>query len=154
MKYTLTLLLMGSCAIAHAGPIHRCVDHQGQLTFQNNPCPNIEAKLAKFQPDERSATTWSRKQNRMDSHAEGQRVQKVLRANKAETSALDASNRRRCQSALREARMCGRFAGMFSCGERGFQREEPTAKNSVDLLLAVKGGGEANMQRCVEQASE
>ncbi len=81
-------------------------------------------------------------------------MEKLLQAANTETAALDASNRRRCHSALRAAKMCGRFAGMFSCGERGFQREEPSAQNSVDLLLAVKGGGEANMQRCVQQVLE
>jgi len=153
MKYTLALLLLGSTSIVHAEPIHRCVDHQGQLTFQSNPCPNIEARLASYQPGERQAT-WDRKQSKSEVHAESQRVQAMLHASDVETAALDASNQRRCRSALRAAKMCGRFAGMFSCGERGFQREEPTAKNSIDLLLAVKGGGEANMQRCVQQASE
>jgi hypothetical protein len=43
---------------------------------------------------------------------------------------------------------------MFSCGKHGFQHEEPSAKNSVDLLRAVKSGGGATMQQCVQQVSE
>jgi hypothetical protein len=50
--------------------------------------------------------------------------------------------------------MCGRFAGMFSCGKRGFQHEEPSAKSSVDLLHAVRRGGEVSMQQCIQQVSE
>lgn len=160
MKYTLALLLLGSTSIAYAEPIHRCVDHQGQLTFQSNPCPNIEARLASF---ERSDTQilWDRQQHsndrergRYEAHAERQRTQALLQESDARKADLDENNQRRCLSALRAARMCGRFAGMFSCSKRGFQHEEPTAKSSVDLLFAIKGSRELTMQQCVQQVSE
>jgi hypothetical protein len=154
MKYALALLLLGSPSILFAQPIHRCVDHQGQLSFQSNPCPNIEARLASYEPSGRSMAWRNSDQGRIDAHAERQRVQALLAAGDIEKNALDENNQARCLGALRAAKMCGRFAGMFSCGKHGFQHEEPSAKNSVDLLRAVKSGGGATMQQCVQQVSE
>ena len=154
MKYTLALLLLGSSSAAFAQPIHRCVDHQGQLSFQSNACPNIEARLASFEPSERQIARDHREQARVDSHAEHQRMQTLLEASDVANAELDANNQRRCLGALRAAKMCGRFAGMFSCGKHGFQHEEPSAKNSVDLLHAIRSGGEVTMQQCVQQVSE
>lgn len=137
-----------------ADPIHRCVDHRGQLSFQGNPCPDIEAKLASLESGDRQVPLNRRAEGRIGAHAEGQRLQALLQKDNAEKDRLDKINQNRCLSALRAARMCGRFAGMFSCGKHGFQHEEPSAKNSVDLLRAVRDGGEFTMRQCVQQVSE
>lgn len=154
MKYTIAFLLLGVPSILWADPIHRCVDHQGQLSFQSNPCPDIETKLASLDPGARQAPLDRRTEARAEVHAEGRRMQTLLKEDNAEKDRLDKNNQNRCLSALRAARMCGRFAGMFSCGKRGFQHEEPSAKNSVELLRAIRGGREFTMRQCVQQVSE
>lgn len=154
MKYKIALLLLVSPSILFAQPIHRCVDNQGQLSFQSNPCPNIEARLTNFNPNDNAMTGEQAEPGRIDAHAERQRVQAVLNADAAEKDGLDDGNQARCLDALRAAKMCGRFAGMFSCGKHGFQHEEPGAKSSVELLHAVKSGGETSMQQCVQQVSK
>lgn len=81
-------------------------------------------------------------------------MQALPQEDNIEKDRFDIKSQNRCLAALRAARMCGRFAGMFSCGKHGFQHEEPGAKNSVDLLGAIKGVGELSMRQCVQQVSE
>lgn len=61
-----------------------------------------------------------------------------------------AENRQRCASALRVAAACGKFAGTFYCGEKGFQPIAPEARVSP---VAMNNASRHAMERCATQAA-
>jgi hypothetical protein len=158
MKYVLALLLLGSTAIAHAQPVYRCADSRGQLTLQGQPCADISVEIVTLQPDEGQAD-WDRQQKMQRSaqktiavHAESFQMRTLLQPDERKM-AQSVVNLRRCHSALRAAKMCGKFAGMFSCDENGFRREELTQADGLKWSM-LRGGSASNMQQCVQQAAE
>src|SRR5580765_2159855 len=57
------------------------------------------------------------------------RAAESARASNAQQAAHYAENRQRCEAALRIAEQCGKFAGKFSCDEKGFKPIAPDATN-------------------------
>jgi hypothetical protein len=67
----------------------------------------------------------------------------------AEQAAHYAANRQRCQAALRIAKLCGKFAGRFSCDEKGFKEPEATARKPP----ALDAASTYRMERCAADAA-
>jgi len=159
MKYKFALLLLMSSSLAEAEAINRCVDRQGQLSFQNQPCASNQIEADRFQSE--NSQTMERLQQKsvyrpqagIDDHFVSRREQMPLQTLDASETALDIDNQNRCQSALRVAQMCGKHAGMFTCGEHGFQHEG--AATAVNMKSSMtKSVSAVKMQECEQQLSE
>ena len=79
----------------------------------------------------------------------GLRVQRNLGISRDRDEARYAENRRRCQTALRVAELCGKFAGTFFCDEKGFQPITVLVKQA-----RTDNGGRYKMARCALEAAK
>lgn len=73
------------------------------------------------------------------------RVQASLRMASARREAQYADNRRRCHAALRVAAICGKFAGTFTCDEKGFK---PTEADAGAAPTVMNRHDRYRMERC------
>ena len=60
-----------------------------------------------------------------------------------------AENRARCKEALRVADLCGKFEGLFECGEKGFR---PVATDPAPKPAEMDGASRYAMDRCARAA--
>jgi len=78
--------------------------------------------------------------------AETARVRLLQEPRGARKASQDTENRRRCESALQVAALCGTFAGRFYCDETGFR--STASANSTSELPIVENGARNDMRRC------
>ena len=75
----------------------------------------------------------------------GLRVERNLGIARDRDEVRYAENRRRCQTALRVAELCGKFAGTFFCDEKGFQ---PITVQALIEPARVANRDRYKMERC------
>lgn len=76
------------------------------------------------------------------------RSEEFLKVSNDRQAARYAENRQRCQTALKVAELCGKFAGKFSCDEKGFKPISGGAAIKPVVLDTYK------MELCAVQAAK
>jgi hypothetical protein len=76
-------------------------------------------------------------------------AQESMAASRSRQAAHYAENRQRCQAALRVAELCGKFAGKFSCDEKGFK----TLADKTGKPAIPDPAGASRMERCAVDAA-
>ncbi len=167
MKHALILGCLLLSLPAAAQTTYRCQSSIGQFTFQDRPCPRVADADAPRTP--RSSTgfdaqptggsDWSQQQRRYlqqraraESAASALRVKSHLKSQTDRQAAGHATSQRNCVDALQIARLCGKFAGQFSCDDRGFVRES-LADRRLRGSTASDGLGAHDIDRCALQAA-
>ena len=177
MKYALTLLLTIFGTVAYAQPVFHCDGQRGRVSFQGNPCAEQMNEVS-FSPDQSSAQTpqpfntemlpdtFTTEQTDKSQRERTQRRIKAKIAAKAETLRVNtllkhyddhkaaeyAANNRRCQNALQVASLCGKFAGRFSCDEKGFRPIAGTDSNTSRRPI-MSNDNTFKMTQCALQAT-
>lgn len=144
MKFLLAPPLLAFCTLAFAQPYYRCDNGSGVLVLQDRPCLQLtqgspggsaaayDLAMAERQVGMEQYQAQQRALEAAATRVENQRVQLLLKGSGERRSAQYGQNRRRCETAMRIAALCGKFAGRFSCGDQGFR-----------LLPGVAATGEA-----------
>jgi hypothetical protein len=179
MKYAPVLLLTIFNAMAYAQPIYRCEDSSGRIAFQDRACTEMPGDSADrsgsveqfpgaaldrtVRQDARDYEQgdWSYQQHRarrlqvkLEAPAQLLQMRALLKPSNDRKAAEHADNRRRCQSALQVAALCGgTSAGKFYCDEKGFHA---TSIIEVSTLPrpATSNGSAYRMQQCAQQAAK
>lgn len=128
MNRLFAVLLMASCLAAHA-----------QEEWENPHDNGYAGPFGKKHAEEK----------RLEGLAIGKRVQRNLGIARDRDEVRYAANRRRCQAALHVSALCGRYAGRFSCDEKGFQ---PIAPRLATKPAALDNSGRYRMERCALEA--
>lgn len=137
MKFLLALPLLAFCTLALSQPFHRCDRGSGVLVLQDRPCVQLTqgspggsaAAYDLAQAERQAGMDRLQAQQRAQeaaaaaaaAAAENQRVRLLLKGSGERRSAQHGQNRRRCETAMRIASLCGKFAGRFSCDDQGFR---------------------------------
>lgn len=164
MKYAAVLLLTIFSATVYAQPVYRCETGPGQIAYQDQPCAEpaqaTTADVAIFEARDYGQGGWSdeqRRQRRIQARSEARtetmRVRMLQKPANDRKAAEYAENHLRCQNAMRIAALCGKFAGRFSCDEKGF-RPEPVRDISAPRLDVVDNGSAFKMEQCALQAAK
>jgi len=89
-------------------------------------------------------------EKRREQIAIGVRVRHNLRLASDRNEVQYAENRRRCQAALRVAELCGKFAGTFSCDDKGFK---PITVDTGTRPIVMDNSARHKMERCALDAA-
>ena len=135
MKYAIFLMLAAFSVVAYAQPIYRCGGDHGHIALQDRPCT-----------ERRDARNVAQAHDETSSRRIFQKISGDRRITQY------ATNQRRCQNAMRIAALCGKFAGMFSCDEKGFRHEESTPVGALKPA-AINHGSAFKMEQCALQAT-
>lgn len=164
MKCASALLLTIFSATVYAQPVYRCEGGSGQIVFQDRACTEQPAQattldVAIFEARDYGQGGWTdeqRRQRRIQAKDEGRaetlRVRMLQKPANDRKAAEYAENHLRCQNAMRIAALCGKFAGKFSCDEKGF-RPEPVRDISAPRPGVVDNGSAFKMDQCALQAA-
>lgn len=174
MKHLLIPLLIAFSTMAQAQKVYRCESSPSHFIFQDQQCvvpaqkmrvslpqsgqrliDASESEDANFGPIQRTEVIADG--DDLDGSSREQRRQKHLQRQRdtsmppQEFRKQDqyAANRARCQTALQVATMCGKYAGRFSCGERGFRLATPIGVDGT----AIGPAEIFKMDRCALQAA-
>lgn len=182
MKYTLALLSTLLCSGAQAQTIHRCDAGAGTIAYQDRPCQVVAALdanmpvatdvmvlggafedpiYAQREHEYRALEVQQRQQRRqwrqgakLKNQAESARVQGLLQSLSDTKAAKYAESRDRCESAMQVAALCGKYAGMFSCNDKGFRRSISTVSTPAAAFTGNGNGAAFNVEQCALQASK
>lgn len=133
MKFLLAPPLLAFCTLAFAQPYYRCDNGSGVLVLQDRPCVQMtqgspggsaasyDLAMAERQIGLEQLQAQQRAQEAAADKLESQRIRQLLKGSGERRSAQHGENRRRCETALRVAELCGKFAGRFSCDDQGFR---------------------------------
>lgn len=169
MKALLLLLLTAFSAAAHAQAIYRCEDSLANVVYRDTPCVALRGANGadQTQPYEPGAPApplalagleaaspgdWEigqpsarRVQARREAFVIALRVQARQKPLDDRHAAQSVENRHRCAIAMRVADRCGKFAGKFYCGEKGFM---PITQDAAPRSVALDNGNRYKMERC------
>lgn len=159
MKFACGVLITTFSAAIHASPVYRCEYGQGNVAYQDTPCPTPRTSVATTDfftaPDATGPWDSGRPDpRRLLAQQEGRAIAIRVRARQAVSDGRNApqyaENRSRCAMALRVADECGKYAGTFYCDEKGFQ---PTPKADRAERPVLDNAGRYKMERCAQDSA-
>ena len=179
MKCALALLLTIYSAVVYAQTIYHCEDGRGHAAFQDSTCikpsgangahqPRLNEsalpialpakasfEVAAYSQDGSSHPQHAQRnyQTKAEARAETLRMSALLLSLKDSRAAEYADNHRRCVDAMRVAQLCGQFAGMFSCDEKGFHQNS-IAEAGAPRITAANSGGAFKVEQCALEAAK